>query len=398
MISDNTEGRIVLHLKDLRKQGFARILLIKPSAVGDVIHALPVLAKLRKRYPAARIDWMLTPENAQLVGRHPAISNVVLFERRAYGRPWRDWSSSLDFVRMISNLREANYDLVIDLHGQFRSAFFTLATGAQTRIGFDRPRRRVRHAGRALPEEAFHHAWQGARELSWIAYTHRIGIPTLDAHAIDRYLWLGELLDLPTGPPETNLPIAPEARERVDQLLKSEGVGEKPIALLSPGTIWETKRWLSENFAAVGRHFAEMDWAVILTGAGKDVRACQEVAAQCPQAINLCARTNLSDLAALTQRASICITNDSGPMHLAAALGTPLVAIFGPTDPLWVGPYGRADSVVRAGVPCSPCYLRHLRQCRHNHACMHEVTAEMVIERAEETLRRTPCGTGFQPV
>ena len=375
-----------MRITDLQRQEFKRILLIKPSAVGDVIHTLPVLTKLRARYPEARIDWMLTPHIAELIKHHPGLSNVVLFARQAYGRPWKDWSSSLDFARMLSELRSAEYDLVIDLHGQFRSAFFALATGAPTRIGFDRPRKRVRRAGRNLPKHAFVHAWKGAREGSWVAYTHRIRIPTLDAHAIDRYLWVGEMLDLPPGPAEFNVPVPPEADAKVDRLLEEHTAEGKPIALLTPGTIWETKHWLAENFAQVGRHFLETGWAVVLAGSNKDKSSCREVAEMCPGAVNLCGQTRLTELAALIRRAGICITNDSGPMHLAVALGTPLVSIFGPTDPLWIGPYGRSDAVVRAGVPCSPCYLRQLRECPHDHACMKQVTAEMVIARASRIL------------
>lgn len=375
-----------LRITDLRKQEFRRILLIKPSAVGDVIHTLPVLEKLRRRYPSARIDWMLTPQNAELIRGHPALSNVVLFERQAYGRIWKDWSSPSDLLRMLTGLRQTQYDFVIDLHGQFRSACFALATGAHTRIGFDRPRRRVRRAGRALPEGAFDHAWQGARELSWMAYTHRIPIPTLDAHAIDRYLWVGEMLDLPTGAPRFDLPVSFEAQNRIDQLLAEHAVEGKPVAVLTPGSVWETKRWRAGGFADVGRHFIESGWTVVLAGSPRDREACREVAVQCEGAVDLCGLTSLSDLAALMRRAELCIANDSGPLHLAAALGTPLVAIFGPTDPVWVGPYEQLDAVVRAGVACSPCYLRQLRQCRYNHACMREVTAEMVIQRAERVL------------
>jgi len=375
-----------LRLTELRHHEFNRILLIKPSAVGDVVHALPVLAKLRERYPAARIDWMLTPPIAELIRHHPALSNVVLFAREAYGRPWEDWSHSFDFIRMVRDLHDAHYDMVIDLHGQFRSAFFTLATGSATRIGFDRPRRHVRWAGRRLPRQALLHGWTGARELSWVAYTHRIPVPTLDAHAVDRYLWVADLLDLPPGPAEFDVPVPPEAASSMDRVLNEHGLAAKPLAVLTPGTIWETKHWPPESFARVARHLADSGWAVVLAGAPRDRPRCQSVAAGCPEAVDLCGRTKLSELVALIRRARICVTNDSGPMHLAAALGTPLVSIFGPTDPVWIGPYGRPEAVVRAGLDCSPCYLRRLRDCPHGHGCMHQVTPEMVIRRIERIL------------
>jgi lipopolysaccharide heptosyltransferase II len=287
---------------------------------------------------------------------------------------------------MLAQLRSANYDLVIDLHGQFRSGAFALVTGAPTRIGFDRPRKSVLNASRKLPKHAMAHAWKGARELAWVAYTHRIPVPTLDAHAIDRYMWLGEMLGFLPGDPDFTFPISGEAEERVGAMLGENGVGGRPLALLTPGTVWETKHWLAENFAAVGRHFLQSGWDVVLAGAPRDREACAAVAKDCRGAVDLCGKTSLAELAALVRRTGICITNDSGPMHLAAALGTPVVAIFGPTDPVWVGPYGSPRSVVRVGLPCSPCYLRKLRECPYDHACMKQVSAEMVIDRAHEIL------------
>jgi heptosyltransferase-1 len=378
-----------MRISDLRNNEFQRILLIKPSAVGDVIHVIPVLDRLRMRYPNAQIDWMLTPHNAELVRNHPALSNVVLFERQAYGKPWKDWSAPAGLVKMFADLRSANYDLVIDLHGQFRSAMFALATAAPTRIGFDRPRKRVRKLGRQLTEDTFDHAWQGAREGSWIVYTHRIPIPTLDAHAIDRYLWLSELLGLPDSTPRFDLRIDESAREKAAGLLESSGLSGGPLLLLAPGTVWETKHWIPSHFAEVGRQFRSEGWSVGLIGAGRDRMVCAQIKTALPEAVDLAGKTSLPELAELIRRARLCVTNDSGPMHLAAALGTPVVAIFGPTDPVWVGPYGQPDSVVRVDLPCSPCYLRKLRDCPFNHQCMREVTPGMVIDRARQILAKS---------
>lgn len=379
-----------MHVPDLRDKQFQRILLIKPSAVGDVVHALPVVAKLRQRYPKARIDWMLTPHIAEWIGHHPAISNVVLFQRQAYGKPWKDWSNTATgFAGFIAQLRDAHYDLVVDLHGQFRSAFFALVTGAKTRIGFDRPRKSVRLAGRALPKQAFVHGWTGAREGSWLAYTHRIPLPTLDAHAAERYLWLGDMLGFAPGPPDFSMPVPAAAEARMREVLRAKGASGKPLAFLAPGTLWETKHWPAEYFAKVAEYFIARGWAVALGGSGKDRATCERVRAGAPGVIDLSGQTSVSELAALIRLASMCVTNDSGPMHVAAALGSPLVAIFGPTDSLWVGPYGKPESVLRADLPCSPCYLRRISECPFGHACMKLVTPEQVIERIEKQLCAT---------
>jgi heptosyltransferase I len=381
--------------QSLHKQSFERILLIKPSAVGDVIHTVPILAKLRARYPTARIDWLLNPAIAELIGGHPALSNVIPFERNLYVRAWRSWSAVKGLGRLLSTLRRNRYDLVIDLHGQFRSALLVLATGAPTRIGFDRPRNSARSASdRRLVEGAYIHGWTGTREGAWMAYTHRIPIPALDVHAVNRYLWLGPMLGLAEGPPDFRLPASPEAEIRVDALVERHGLGGKPLAILVPGTLWETKHWRAEGFAEVARHLMRTGWAVALAGSAAERARCLAVAALCPGVSDLSGQTRLSDLAALIRRAEVCVTNDSGSMHLTVAMGRPVVSVFGPTDPVWIGPYGRPNAVVNAGLPCAPCYLRRLHSCPNGHACMKEVTGKMVIARLEEVLAGARRATG----
>jgi lipopolysaccharide heptosyltransferase I len=371
----------------LLSRTFARILLIKPSAVGDVVHTIPVLAKLRARYPKARIDWLLTPAIADLVGDHPALSNVVIFPRHHFSRVWRDWRAAADLGRLLQSIYRSQYDLVIDLHGQFRSAVLCLASAAPIRIGFDRPRRQLWQANRQrLPIQAYRHGWTGAREGAWLAYSHHIPIPTLDIHAVDRYLWLGNLLGFDDQPPDFRFPILQGSRDRAEELLAAYDVGNRPLALLVPGTIWETKHWHVAGFAQVARHLTHAGYTVVLAGSLKEAPRCKAVAEICPEACDLSGRTSLSALAALIQRAAICVTNDSGAMHLAVALERPVVSIFGPTDPVWVGPYGRAGAVVRAGVICSPCYLRKLHTCPHDHVCMKDVTAAQVIDRIDNLL------------
>jgi lipopolysaccharide heptosyltransferase I len=358
---------------DLCHTAFSRILLIKPTALGDVVHTLPVLVKLRQRYPEARIDWLVTPENAELVRCHPALTDVVLFDRRAWRRG-RLRAAGGTFA-MLRRLRAARYDLAIDLHGQLRSGLFSLASGAAVRIGYDRPRREP---------GASAHGWAGAREFSWLASTHRMPIRELEVHAIDRYLWLGELLGFDDSPLDHTLHLPPEAEAAAAGLLQP--LGDTPIAVLAPGTLWETKHWRPEGFAEVARRLSAHGTAVVITGTAEDQARAAIIKAAAPAALDLCGRTSPAELGAILRRARVAVTNDSGSMHLAVAAGTPVVAVFGPTDPVRVGPYGQMERVVMAGVPCSPCFLRRLAQCPHDHVCMETVTPEMVWRQVEQVL------------
>jgi lipopolysaccharide heptosyltransferase I len=376
---------------ELQSAEFSRILLIKPSALGDVVHTIPVLVKLRARYPHARIDWLITPENAEIVRCHPALSNVVLFARRDFSKRGRRWRALLAFFDLLKQIRRAKYDLVIDMHGQVRSALFALISGARVRIGFDRPIRRsltvsAEHDLRNVPS----HGWRGAREGSWIAYTHRIPIPTLDVHAIDRYLWVAPLLGLDDDPPDLAIHLSSDTVRNVERLLKEHGVpAEMPLVVLVPGTIWETKHWTIEGFAGVARTFLNDGFAVALAGTKRDQQRCRQIAAAAPGVCDLSGKTTPAELAALIRRAEVAVTNDSGSMHVAASLRKPVVSVFGPTNPVHIGPYERPESVVRVDLPCSPCNYRRLSQCPFDHACMKKVTSEMVVERVQKIFATT---------
>jgi heptosyltransferase-1 len=364
---------------ELKSRDFRKILLIKLSAVGDVVQTIPLLNALRRHYPTAQIDWLVKPALAELLRENPAISSIIEFGGED--------GSFVNYARLAGRLRANAYDLVLDMQGQLRTALFVLATGAPVRIGFDRPRASVWDASpREFPAEARKHAWQGAREGSWLAYTHHIPIPTLDIHAVDRYLSIGPMLGFPASQPDFSFPLAQEDSTRVEALLRERGLAGAPLLTIAPGTIWETKHWGTEKFADVAQHFLRKGFAVALMGSRRERAVCEDVARLAPGAVDIAGETTLAELAALIRRSTISVTNDSGPMHLAVALERPVVGIFGPTDPVWIGPYGHPDNALRAGVPCSPCLLRQLSRCHYGHVCMERVSASAVIERMEQVL------------
>jgi len=381
-----------LSLDALRRRDFRKILLIKLSAVGDVVHTIPVLNKLRARYPNAQIDWLVTPAIGEFLSHHPALNNVINFERDTNAPPWA-WAALSSYARLAMHLRHGGYDLAIDLHCQSRSAFLAFMTGAPVRIGFDKARPEVWANSRKVTDDFRKHAWQGAREGAWLFYTHRIPLPTMDVHVIDHYQSIGKLLGFDDGPTDFTLRIPEQAQARVDALLRAHGIGGSKPVIIAPRGNWETKRWPDEKSAEVARHFLKRGEAVVLVGAPRERAVGAAIARLAPGVVDLTGETSLSELAALLARAAICIAHDSGPMHLAVALGRPAVALFGPSDPVWAGPYHREGAVVRADLPCSPCYLRRLKSCMHRHACMAELSTQAVIARAESVL-----GAALAPV
>ncbi|HEY7119525.1 MAG TPA: lipopolysaccharide heptosyltransferase I [Tepidisphaeraceae bacterium] len=334
-----------------------RILIIKPSAIGDVVHTLPVLSLVRRRWPAARIAWLVTPACSGLLEGHPMLDEVILFDRKRLGGMWRSPRVFGEWRRFTKGLRERRFDLVIDLQGLFRSGWLARKTGAAVRVGF-----------------------ANARELAWLFYTHRVPIETMEQHAIERYLKLARFIGCDETSVEFPFATTQEDREHVRDLLIRSGLrtqhsGLEPYAVLLPGTNWETKRWPVEKFAGLTGPLRERFGVASVLAGGPDAGA---MASRIPGAIDLTCKTTLKQLTALLEGASLVVANDSGPMHIAAALGRPLVTPFGPTNPVRTGPFRRMESVIRLGIECSPCYSRH---CSHQ-SCLRRLEVEPVVELA----------------
>lgn len=329
-----------------------RILIVKPSAMGDIVHALPFLHLLRKRFPTAEISWMVVPAFASLLQGHHLLDHVLLFDRRRFANLWRNPSAVGGLFRFARSLRQAQFDLVIDLQGLLRSGWITWQTRARTRIGFGY-----------------------AREGAPAFYTHRVSTHSHERHAIERYLDVAEQLGCGRGPVVFDFDVPEAARTRVREL-----VGDRPYAVICPTTNWPTKRWPTERFIQLVQPLEErFDLRSVIAG-GPDV-------ADMPfgdRAVNLGGKTDLKELVALIEGASLVIANDSGPMHIAAALDRPLVTIFGPTNPVRTGPYGRPDAVLQLDLVCRPCYSK---KCSHT-SCMNWIEVEQVLNAAKAQLHR----------
>ncbi|HEX4053190.1 MAG TPA: lipopolysaccharide heptosyltransferase I [Tepidisphaeraceae bacterium] len=331
-----------------------RVLIIKPSAIGDIVHALPVLPRLRQRWPEAKLSWLVTPAYADLVKRHPLLDEVILFERRRFGHGWHNPAALWDLGGFVRQLRKSEFDLVIDLQGLFRSAWIAAASGAPRRVGFS-----------------------NAREFAPMFYTDLVDCSWELDHAVERYLKIAAALGCAEGPVEFCFAVDDEDRRYIEQLIPAG----MDFAVLLPGTNWATKQWPVERFAElVGPLKERFGLDSVAAGAAGDAKLTRRIPAQ----FDLTGRTNLRQMVALLERASLVVGNDTGPMHVAAALRVPLVTPYGPTDPGRTGPFRRENSVVRLNLPCSPCYSR---TCSH-HSCMQWLEMDAVLTVAREQIGR----------
>ncbi len=330
-----------------------RILIVKPSALGDIVHTLPILHLLRKRFADAKISWLVVPAFASLLQGHRLLDQVLLFERRRFANLWRDASAAKGLASFAMSLGKEKFDLVIDLQGLLRSGWIAWQTRAPVRVGF-----------------AY------AREGATAFYTHVVNTPNHERHAVERYLDVAEALGCGRGPVVFDFDLSDEARSSVRQLLTSH----REYAVLLPGTNWATKRWSAERFEQLISPMRERFGLSAVIAGGKDVL---EMNQPWSGALNLAGKTDLKQLVALIEGAKLVIANDSGPMHIASALNRPLVTLFGPTNPARTGPYDRPGTVLRLDIACSPCYSR---KCLHQ-SCMDWLTTGHVLSQIETAIQ-----------
>jgi len=357
---------------------FSRTLIIKPSSMGDIVQALPVLTALKESHPAARVSWLVARPFAELLEGHPRLKEVIRFDRRRFGRVGRSVSTMLAFAAFLKDLRQRRFTTVLDLQGLFRSGLFALSTGAPNRVGF-----------------------AAARELAPLFYTAEVSLPRGDMHAVERYLAVARHVGLAMPKATDHLPVSAEARAAARRTLEEAGLGpRKPYVVLGAHARWETKQWPADRFAHVAeRASRDLGARSVLIGsraAKASARQIAEAAAQTGSlhetVIDLTGRTTLKELVAVIAEARVMVTNDSGPMHVAAAVGTPVVAIFGPTNPRRTGPHGTGHRVLAGRAPCSPCYRR---QCLYagstmNRCCMTNIGTDEVADLLIETWRGSP--------
>jgi lipopolysaccharide heptosyltransferase I len=342
----------------------SRIALIKPSALGDIVQALPVLVALRRRYPQARISWLVNRSYEPLLRGHPDLDEVLPFDRGATRHGL--WRATLSYTRFLRDFRARSFDLVIDLQGLLRSGLFTAASRAARRVGLS-----------------------SAREGAVWFYTDVVAVADFSTiHAVDRYWLVAEALGVGDGPIEFRLPVA-----AADRLWAEEALHDcpRPWLAFGVGSRWVTKRWPPEHFASLARRAqADFGGTIVFVGGGDEAELAHATGAMLAGPWrNLSGRTALPQLTALLSLVDAMVANDTGPLHLAAALGRPVVAPYTCTKVALNGPFGQAGRAVETRVHCAGSYVK---QCPRLD-CMSELTPERLWPILESVLLQwqSPC-------
>ena len=343
-----------------------KILIVKVSALGDVVHALPVLAYLKSVDPRVEIDWLVEQPFAPVLEGHPLIRRVYTLATKS----WRKAGGSAPVtgvVRVIRALRREKYDLVLDLQGNSKSGLFTLTSGAPIRVGFAR---------------------DGVREWPNLLATNRRVVLTPDDHHVAARALALARAGLPGGTENRQagpLPVDFAALSRIENVLIEQGLQDGPLVVLHYGTTWTTKLWSLASWQQLSATLAVEGLRPILTwGNAKEHAAACAIAEAGGGSAVIWPRGSLVDLIALLSRVDLVVGADTGPVHIAAAVDTPTVSIYRVTDARRNGPRGDRHICLQVPMDCSPC-LR--KSCERDAECGESIPSSIVLEAIHTLLR-----------
>jgi heptosyltransferase-1 len=344
-----------------------RVLIVKVSALGDVVHALPVLAWLKSADPGMEIDWLVEESFAPLLEVHPMIRRVHRLATKAWRR--QGWRAALrGLSSMARTLRAESYDVVLDLQGNIKSGVFTRLAGAPRRVGFAR---------------------DGVREWpNLLATSQRVPLSPGHYHVSERSLALAKAAfprgsaSLLSGP----LPVDGQAAAAVQRRLEELGLAEGKLVVLHYGTTWTTKLWPLTSWRKLALALCRKGLRPVLTwGNDAELEAATSVAAACDGQAIVWPRGSLPELVALLARVGLVVGADTGPVHIAAAVGTPTVSLYRVTDARRNGPRGERHRLLQAPLDCSPC-LR--KSCSRDQECGDSISVDAVMAAIDDLLGR----------
>jgi len=332
----------------------SRFLLVRLGAFGDIVHAIPVAAALSRAFPSAQIDWLVSAKHRELLDLVPIINRRLAIKDRG------ETGGGIPLVTAIRELRRSRYDVAFDLQGLLKSAALARLSGAQRVVGFSSGYLREPLA-RPFYTDVYDPGGGGMYD------------PRERSHVVQMNLGLLTTIGVAVAAPE--FPIARVDTE-IARAMRERAGGR--YALVNPGAAWPNKRWPAARYGAVARDVAERHGlkTIVSWGPGEEPLA-QEVVRESSGAALLSPRTSIVDLLALIRGATLMISGDTGPTHLAAALGTPIVGIYGPTRPSRNGPWAPADITISRD---SVCQCHHLRRCTRERMCLLDVEAAEVVD------------------
>ena len=358
------------HLRSTAKN----ILIIKPSSLGDIVLTLPALSALRRSFPDAKISWLIRPEFAPLLDNHPHLDNIIHFDRKFLGKAWYNPRAFIALLSLIHQLRrprfaealregESKFDVVIDLQGLFRTASLAWLSGCKKRFGMTT-----------------------AREFAHIFYTHKLAQDQSCIHLVDYYLKIAQAAGAADLSVEFILNTDRAAADSVHRLLTEQKINPDNYAVIVPGSAHSDKCWPVERFAVLAEKISsQFGFSIVATGTKAEKSVIETLRRKTGVRLtNLAGETNLRELTALIKSARLVVSNDTGPGHIAAALGVPVVLIFGRSNPARVAPYRRSHCVA-AVEPTGRGFNADSKDPKHN---IRAVTVDEVFRKVCEQIEQ----------
>ena len=305
------------------QENFKNILITKPSSLGDIVLALPALRALRLSFPEAKISWLIRPEFAELIENHPHLDEIIKFDRKLLGKAWFHPGAFGALMSLIRKLRRKEFDVIFDFQGLFRTASLAWLSGCKLRFGM-----------------------ANAREFATVFYTHKVPQNAECIHMVDYYLKIIQAAGASDFGVEFVFPENGAAEDSVRRLLASHEI-EDNYAVLIPGSAHQDKCWPPERFAQVAEKISsQYHLSIVATGSESEAAIVEKIQEKTAIPVaSLAGQTSLGELVALLKGARLVVSNDTGPGHIAAALGVPLVLMFGRANPIRLEPYGRRQCV-----------------------------------------------------
>ena len=347
------------------------ILIIRLSAIGDVINVLPALSLLRSHFPKSKISWLVEDRASEILIDHPDINEVIIYPRKKWQREILRIDKSLNIISesrsFYKKLRNSHYDLVIDFQGNLKSAVMNLITGSENRLGFGKGH---------------------CKEFNYLSTQLHAYPEGIKIHRIDKNLSLLKELDIETRFIRPKLPVAREDEEYISKFINENTKPSLPIVIIHPGTskFGSFKQWQPSNYALLADMIMEeYDTNIIFTWGPDEFDTVKKIIENMKlKAIPACETASIKQLIALLKHATLFIGGDTGPLHMASMLDIPVVGIYGPKDPVIYGPYRGEAIVIRKDLPCSPC---RKRTC-DDPICMSSILPEDVFCGAEQLLTK----------